>query len=72
MAAKKCVPDEKERRLAKIPWIAFKSSKIKLEKKKFFRDMVTAGEEKGRRLEFYKILTKTFPFYLPKRFVSLT
>jgi len=69
MSSEMSVPEEKERPLARIPWIPFKASEIKLEDKKFFQEMATAGEEKGRRLEYYKILTKTFPFYLPKRFV---
>jgi len=57
----------KERPVARIPWIPFKISNIKLEQKKFFRDMVAAVEEMGTRLEFYKFLTKTLPFFLPKR-----
>jgi len=61
-----------ERPVARIPWLPVKISKVKPENNTFFREMMTAGEEGSRRLEFYEILTKTFPFYLPQRYKNGT
>jgi hypothetical protein len=55
--------------IAKIPWMSWKTSNIKLEDHPYFKDVMTAGEEGSRRLELYRILNQTFPFYLPKRCV---
>jgi len=55
-----------QRPVARIPWLPFKESAVKPEGHKFFQEM-TCKEEGAGRLEFYKILTQTFPFYLPKR-----
>jgi len=57
-----------QRPVARIPWLPFKVSKVKPEDSTFFQEMMTCGKEGSRRLEFYRILTKTFPFYLPKRY----
>jgi len=53
--------------VARIPWLPVKFSKVRPEEKKFFQKMMSAGEEGSCRLIYYRILTKTFPFYLPKR-----
>jgi len=53
--------------VARIPWLPAKKSKLKPEDHKFFKQMISSGEEGTRRLEFYRILTQTFPFFLPKR-----
>jgi len=55
------------RLVARIPWLPYKESEVKPENNKFFQEMMTKGEEGSRRLDFYRILTKTFPFYLPER-----
>jgi hypothetical protein len=57
--------------IAKIPWMSWKTSNIKLEDHPYFKDVMTAGEEGSRRLELYRILNQTFPFYLPKRFAFI-
>jgi len=55
--------------VAKIPWIPLKTSDVKLEDDKFFQKVMTAGKEGERRIDLYRLLTQTFPFYLPQRYV---
>jgi len=67
MATQNVSAGSKQRLVARIPWIPIKKSYVKPEDHKFFQEMMSAGQEGKRRLDFYRILTKTFPFYLPKR-----
>jgi len=68
MASNEPTPRREERPIARIPWIPVKMSEVKPEDNKFFQEMMSSGEEGARRLEFYRILNKAFPFYLPKRY----
>jgi len=54
--------------VAKIPWIPVNISSIKLEDDKLFKKIMTAGKDRDERIELYRILTRIFPFYLPKRY----
>jgi len=55
-----------QRPVARIPWLPFKKSEVKPEDHKLFQ-LMDSGKEGSRRLDFYRIMAETFPFYLPKR-----
>jgi len=61
------VSETGQRPVARFPWMPFKESRVKPKDNLFFLKMMANREEGKGRLEFYRILTKTFPFYLPKR-----
>jgi len=56
-----------QRPVARIPWLPFKESNVWPEDHSLFLEMMTNGEEGRRRFDYYRMLTKTFPLYLPKR-----
>jgi len=54
--------------VSKLPWIKENISHLKLEETQFFKEQMAFGSDNGKfNANLYRLMTETFPLYLPKR-----